>query len=223
MIPKDFEIILTRTLSDGHLSRNEAHALKALAAELDPAQLPALRSRVFALAKDEEGIHQGVLLDWLEAVLKALQPEAPRLPVAEALFSPGEDCRRRLVGLFEAAGRRVDVCVFTITDDAISRAIYDAARRGVDIRIITDDDKSEDLGSDVVDLHRAGIPVRVDRTTAHMHHKFAIFDENLLASGSYNWTRSAASENEENVIVTDHPHLIRAFQAEFDQLWQKLG
>jgi cardiolipin hydrolase len=117
----------------------------------------------------------------------------------------------------------VDVCVFTITDDTISRAIYDAHRRGVAIRILTDDDKSGDLGSDVVDLDRAGVAVRVDRTPAHMHHKFAIFDGKVLASGSYNWTRSAASENEENIIVTDHPHLLRAFQAEFDQLWSRLG
>ncbi len=223
MIPGDFEVILQRSLDNGHLSRNEQQALKAIIGEVDATHLPALRSRVFAVARERgEELHLGVLLDQVETLLKLLQPPPAPLPVAEALFSPGEDCRRRLVGLFEAAGRTVDVCVFTITDDAISRAIYDAHRRGVAIRILTDDDKSEDLGSDVVDLDRAGVAVRVDRTPAHMHHKFAIFDGKVLASGSYNWTRSAASENEENVIVTDHPHLVRAFQAEFDQLWQGL-
>ncbi|MCA9056002.1 MAG: endonuclease, partial [Planctomycetaceae bacterium] len=47
------------------------------------------------------------------------------------------------------ARETVDVCVFTITDDRITRAILDAHRRRVRIRILSDDDKSGDLGSDV--------------------------------------------------------------------------
>lgn len=224
MIPQAFEEILARTLDDGHLSRAEQLAVRALAADLDPAQLPALRSRVFAAAKNEgEGLNPGVMLDWVEGMLKALMPEAPRLPVAEALFSPGEDCRRRLVGLFETATQTADVCVFTITDDTISRAVFEASRRGVAVRIITDDEKAHDLGSDVADLEHAGVLVRRDRSPAHMHHKFALFDGRHLASGSYNWTRSAAMENEENLIVTDHPDLVRAFHGHFEQLWKRLA
>lgn len=40
-----------------------------------------------------------------------------------------------------------------------------------------------------------------------------------LATGSYNWTRSAASSNQENLIVTSHPPLVRDFAAEFERLW----
>ncbi len=42
---------------------------------------------------------------------------------------------------------------------------------GVAIRVLSDDDKSADEGSDVMRFERAGIPVRVDRTEHHMHHK----------------------------------------------------
>ena len=55
-----------------------------------------------------------------------------------------------------------------------------------------------------------------------MHHKFAIFDNKTLLTGSYNWTRSAARNNEENFIVTADRLLVQRFDSEFEQLWQKL-
>ena len=41
-------------------------------------------------------------------------------------------------------------------------------------------------------LAELGVAVRIDRSEHHMHHKFALFDDAILATGSYNWTRSAA-------------------------------
>lgn len=91
------------------------------------------------------------------------------------------------------------------------------------IRIITDNDKAADEGSDADRLAAAGVPVRVDRTAYHMHHKFAIFDQKSLLNGSYNWTRSAAENNEENFVILDLPPLVSRFQKQFDQLWDSLG
>jgi phosphatidylserine/phosphatidylglycerophosphate/cardiolipin synthase-like enzyme len=48
-----------------------------------------------------------------------------------------------------------------------------------------------------------------------MHHKFAIADQDLLLTGSYNWTRSAATENDENIVVTNNPRLVRSFAGKF--------
>lgn len=221
---QDFEEILARTLDDCHLSRGEAQAVRAIVAEGDPDQLPLLRSRAFAAARgaaDER--HPGQVIDWLEAMVKLLVPQSAVQPKSDACFSPGEDCRNRIIGLLKGARQTVDVCVFTITDNAVAREIYEATRRGVAVRVITDNDKATDKGSDVFDLERAGVAVRIDRTEAHMHHKFAIFDGDTLLNGSYNWTRSAFTDNEENLLVTGDMALVRAFQGEFDSLWAKFG
>ena len=61
--------------------------------------------------------------------------------------------------------------------------------------------------------------MRVDRTPYHMHHKFAIVDGGLLLNGSYNWTRGAATSNEENFIISDDKTLVAAFSAAFNKLW----
>lgn len=121
------------------------------------------------------------------------------------------------------ARKTADVCVFTITDDRLADALLDAHRRAVAVRIITDDSKAEDLGSDVDRLGRAGIAVRVDRSPYHMHHKFAILDGSTLMTGSYNWTRGAARDNEENLIVTGDPRLVSPFVTTFERLWEKMG
>jgi cardiolipin hydrolase len=97
--------------------------------------------------------------------------------------------------LAEAAGR-VDICVFTITDDRVADQILAAHRRGVAVRIISDDEKAFDEGSDIDRLRHAGVPVRVDSSVHHMHHKFALFDGRRLLTGSYNWTRAAARDNQ---------------------------
>ncbi len=143
-------------------------------------------------------------------------------PTSLAFFSPGPDCLGQVVHCFQAARQTVDVCVFTITDDRIAGAMLEAHRRGVRVRIVTDNDKAGDLGSDIERLEAAGIPTKIDRTPYHMHHKFAIFDGTRLLNGSYNWTRGAADQNAENVIDTGDRDLVAAFQRQFDFLWAKL-
>lgn len=224
MRTQDFDEILARTLDDCRVSRGEAKAIKAIIAETDPGQLPLLRSRAFAAARGAtEERHAGQVLDWLEAVIKLLVPRSDDGVKSDACFSPGEDCRNRIIGLLKGARRSVDICVFTITDNAVSREVFEAMRRGVAVRVITDNDKATDKGSDIFDLERSGVNVRVDYTDAHMHHKFAIFDGKTLLNGSYNWTRSAFTQNEENVLVTDDAGLIRSFQGEFDRLWARFA
>jgi phosphatidylserine/phosphatidylglycerophosphate/cardiolipin synthase-like enzyme len=158
---------------------------------------------------------------WLEDVVKLLLPPPMEETVAEARFSPGEDCVRRVIHLFEQTQRSADVCVFTITDDRIADALRGAHARGVAVRVITDDIKSMDLGSDIERLRFAGIEVREDRSEHHMHHKFALFDQRLLLTGSFNWTRSATAYNQENIVVTSEGRLVRAFRETFDGLWAR--
>ena len=52
-----------------------------------------------------------------------------------------------------------------------------------------------------------------------MHNKFAIIDNRLLLTGSYNWTFSANNRNDENLIVIDDPEIIEIFQNQFANLW----
>jgi cardiolipin hydrolase len=222
---------LAASLQDGQLDKAERDSLRAWLekAAPDSQKRGVYQSMAFALtteALERNTVPMHSALNWLERIVKRLTPIAsstPAVSTAEACFSPQHDCASRIVRLFESARRSVDVCVFTITDDRITEAITRAHRRGVALRVITDNDKSYDAGSDVQRLERAGVPVRLDVTAFHMHHKFAIFDGGLLLNGSYNWTRSAALNNEENFILTNDSKLVQPFRQLFDRLWDYFG
>jgi phosphatidylserine/phosphatidylglycerophosphate/cardiolipin synthase-like enzyme len=223
---QEIDKILKHTLEDFRLSRGERRILNSILKEIDAGKQERgfLRNRAFALASEQmQENNAREILEWLEEVVKVLSQEQTDKAIAdEAYFSPGDVCPRKIIHLIDGVRKKVDICVFTITDDTITDAILEAHRREVSIRIITDNDKAEDRGSDIDRLERSGIPVRVDKTDFHMHHKFAVFDGRQVLTGSYNWTRSAARYNEENFIVTHDTRLTRLFSQQFEELWQKL-
>ena len=227
MTPSEIEDCLVQSFGDRHLSRRERQSLRDLVAPLEADDMARLRERAFQLARDgrSQG-DDGAILDWLEEVVGVLQPAGKTVdsePWAEAHFSPGDDCPRAIEQFLQRARTAVDICVFTITDDRLAETILETHRRKIAVRIITDNDKAEDLGSDIDRFERAGIAVRVDHSPFHMHHKFALRDKQALLTGSYNWTRGAARDNEENLIITTEPRLIGPFQATFEKLWNTLG
>ena len=222
---EEIDGVLAATLEDRRLSRAERGALKELLADIDPhpQQRAFYRHRAFELAKEAlTGEENLKVVDWLEDVVKALNPpEQAAATSAEVLFSPGDECLDALVRELRRASSAVDICVFTITDNRLARAIADAHKRGVKIRILTDDEKSYDLGSDVHRLAESGIPVRYDNSPHHMHHKYAVFDEASVVTGSYNWTRSAAENNRENILISDDPRFVRPYHKMFERLWKE--
>lgn len=229
MSTKKIEEALETTFLDHKISRGEKKGLAHVVRESlsDEHSLSVARSYAFKLAREQlNDAGPQAVIDWLEEVMKVLTPSqvaASDSDRAEAFFSPKDPCVNKLVGMFQQSRKRVDICVFTITDDRIRRAIEDAHRRRVQIRILSDNDKSGDLGSDIRYLSGLGIPLRVDHSQYHMHHKFALFDRRRLLNGSYNWTRSAAENNEENFVITSDTSLVRSFQNEFDRMWEQFA
>ena len=230
MTLRTLEEFLKRSLDDERLGRGEKSVFRELLAEHGPSprEQGLLLHAAFALGRERLGDsgHTQVV-DWLEDVVKALRPVEPGGPMhgkhAEALFFPSQASLGRLLDLIRSCRRSLDICVFSITHDRLAEAVLDVHRRGVPVRLLTDVEKTQDRGSDVCDLARSGVPVRTDTTESLMHNKFAIFDEAILATGSYNWTRSATRANQENILVTDDARLVEAYHGEFGRLWEMFG
>jgi cardiolipin hydrolase len=225
MKPEDVDPILLASLEDHVFSRAERRALREHLDDVDDDGRAYYRFRAFELAKKKLGDEHHAIVGWLEEVVKALAPP-PSTAVAcdtNIYFSPGDECVRPLVRLIEDARTSIDVCVFTITDDRLASALEAAHERRCAIRIVTDDDKSLDRGSDIERLRDRGVTVVTDECEHHMHHKFAVFDRRVIATGSYNWTRSAASLNRENLIISDDKTLVRLYSDAFERLFSELA
>lgn len=223
---------LTQYLADSFddllLSNSEKYDLMDIVKDCSGDQIRYMRNQAFDLYRDfilknaGDVEKQTLSVRWLEKTIKALSVSKTKLKPSQAFFSPGEECRRNIISACNQAKSTLDICVFTISDDKITASILAAQERGVKVRIITDNDKAEDRGSDVKYLQANRVPVKLDISDHHMHHKFAIIDHSILINGSFNWTRSASKYNEENVVISYEKDLITKFSRSFDRLWSEL-
>lgn len=221
----ELQALLLQTLEDYKLDQEEKQTLRALVKDLPDEHTRYLRNTAFDLIRPAVftgGTEATRALQWLEKVIKTTTAGGGTAAIRPSVhFSPGDDCRRKIIDVLHGAKRTIAICVFTISDDRISEQILRAHQRAVDVRIITDNDKANDKGSDVDTLRQQGLAVRQDRSSNHMHHKFAVIDQQLLINGSFNWTRSASDRNQENILVTVEPQAVQVFQAKFEELWDK--
>lgn len=214
---------LKQSISDEVFSKQEKKTLKELVAEkaLKPDQLNFLRNKIHELATEKiTETNYKFILEWVRnanSVLIVTTNDS-----SAAFFSPGESCRAAIIEKISSAARQLKICVFTISDDRITNAIITAHKKGVVVKILTDNDKSLDLGSDIARLAKEGIPIKIDNTSNHMHHKFMVVDEQMLLTGSYNWTLSAAKFNHENIMLSTEIGVVKSFLGEFDKLWSTL-
>ncbi|KAJ1907498.1 hypothetical protein LPJ81_000723 [Coemansia sp. IMI 209127] len=137
-------------------------------------------------------------------------------------FFPSEESFGKLIEFLNSAKHTLDICVFNITDNDVARAISNAKKRGVEVRIVTDDEQLKCKGSDVERLSdQFGIPFKTDNDPQKfMHSKFAVIDRRAVWAGSYNWTVAARRSNNEAVICTNDQATAKEFSDEFERLWK---
>jgi phosphatidylserine/phosphatidylglycerophosphate/cardiolipin synthase-like enzyme len=214
--------IFEKTFEDKNFSRSEKQAVMRLMFEdycLDKDQRDVVRSKLFDLARTGISGHKNLnVLDWLETANKLLLNRQD----SRVYFSPGDECRDLIIEHLKCATQSVDICVYTISDDEISNTITACHRRKIKVRIITDDEKVNDRGSDIWEMAVRGIETKIDNSPHYMHHKFAVFDNQMVLTGSYNWTRGAAEFNQENLLFTDDQRAVAAYRQEFQRLWEDM-
>ncbi|PIQ88687.1 MAG: phospholipase [Candidatus Omnitrophica bacterium CG11_big_fil_rev_8_21_14_0_20_42_13] len=140
---------------------------------------------------------------------------------AEVYFSPGGCIESRIIKAIDNARVSIDLAIYSFTSKEIKSSLELAHRRGVEIRIIADSKQAEGKYSVIRPLYDAGFRVKIihGKGSGIMHNKFALFDRNLLLTGSYNWTKNAESFNYENAIFLSDPEIIKQYQSEFDDIW----
>jgi cardiolipin hydrolase len=184
-----------------------------------------LTQQLFDICRSE-GANANVIevVNWLEEAMRVLRTNAPATDASfnKAYFNPHSSCFDATLNRLNSAKESMKICMFTISDDRVAKALLRAHSKGVKIKIITDNDKIKDLGSDILRLAKAGIEILMDDTPNHMHHKFVVIDRQILITGSYNWTRSAADFNHENLLITDNPRIVSPFIQEFEKLWEEM-
>ena len=93
-------------------------------------------------------------------------------------------------------------------------------KQNIEIKVLILDDllNRNEFGLDFGTLSNQGAEVRfIVPRNGTMHHKFCIVDDKVI-TGSYNWTYHA-NQNNENIILTDEPDVVRNYCEEFNRIF----
>ena len=137
----------------------------------------------------------------------------------EVYFAPEDGAARRIVELIEGARQSVVFLAFALTSEEIAGALAAKAAEGVEVRGVMDAGQAGNLGSRDQELLQAGVEVRLDGNPDRMHHKVIVIDGEIVITGSYNFSRSAETHNDENLIVLHDPAAAAAYLEEFERVF----
>ena len=153
-------------------------------------------------------------------------PPAPGKIQTEAYFSPRGGCTDAIVRLIRSSEKTIDIAIYSFTSRKIAKALIDAHRRGVKIRVIIDYGNGKSRYCVGPLLEKAGIEVRYKRGSGGglMHHKYAVYDGETVSTGSFNWTGNAEKRNDENlVVIRNDMKLVERYEKNFKKLWKLAG
>lgn len=130
-------------------------------------------------------------------------------------------CQQRVIELIDSANSTLQCAVFSFTLEEVANALVRAKDRGVDVWVVTESSQLDTAVSDI--LENSGVFFRLDGNPRSMHHKFVVVDQQIVGSGSFNWTFFADTQNDENLMVFDSKDIASAFGHEFERVWEEAG
>jgi phosphatidylserine/phosphatidylglycerophosphate/cardiolipin synthase-like enzyme len=149
------------------------------------------------------------------------QPSAQDMTV-EVLgvyFTPPANAAAAIVKAIDASEREVLVQAYGFTHNAIAQALVRAHARGVKVRVLLDK-KSQTSNRFVIGvLQDADIAVRQDGKHAIAHNKVMVIDQEVVITGSFNFTNSAATRNAENFLILKSPDLALQDRLQWQSHW----
>lgn len=131
-----------------------------------------------------------------------------------------ENIENVLSATISNAEKRILVAVAWFTNSRLFDGLTLALERNVEVEILILNDilNRNEFGLDFGVLSKLGAEVRFARSDkGTMHNKFCIID-NMVITGSYNWTYQA-NNNTENILMTDEYSVVNSYREEFDRLF----
>ena len=150
----------------------------------------------------------------LTVVLLALTPVvAGAAEHIQVFFSPHGGCTEAVVENLGRATTSVLVQAYSFTSTPIAKALADAKKRGVNVRVILDKSNLTGQYSSADFVAHANIPTYIDSKHAISHNKIMVIDGKTILTGSFNFTKAAEGSNAENLLVIQDAVLAKVYSA----------
>lgn len=119
----------------------------------------------------------------------------------EVAFSPNGSATDTVIKAINEAKKSIKVQAYSFTSAPIAKALLNAQKRGVDVKVILDKSQETAKYSSATFFANNNVPVKIDHDFAIAHSKVMIIDDVNVITGSFNFTKAAQEKNAENVLV----------------------
>jgi phosphatidylserine/phosphatidylglycerophosphate/cardiolipin synthase-like enzyme len=150
----------------------------------------------------------------------------PRLTIegtdVEVYFSPDDHTIDRLLELVQAAQSSIYFLAYSYTSDPLAAAMIARAGAGVTVQGVFEESQYEsNIGTEFDVLQQAGLPVYLDGNPHNMHHKVILIDDQIVITGSYNFSANAEDRNDENTLIINNADIAALYRQEFERVLQQ--
>lgn len=156
------------------------------------------------------------------ALLLFLGPAPAPALTLDVWYSPEDEPLQHVADLYRHATRYIYVAVYGLTSPLAVKALIEAKKRGIDVRVLTDRERVNDEKQQaaVAALRLAGIPIKVNQHDGLMHLKQVVVDDDVNVNGSMNHTTSGNRYNDERLdVIRDHAISVKA-RDKFLSMWK---
>lgn len=129
---------------------------------------------------------------------------------------------KKLIKEINSAEKEIDIAIYSFTKTDIAKAIMDAKKRNVNIRIVSDKENSNSKYQKALldNFKKNNIPVKINSHAGLiMHLKLTIIDNKTVVGGSYNYTEQATTNNDENLIIMRDTDIVNDYLTEYNRIW----
>jgi phosphatidylserine/phosphatidylglycerophosphate/cardiolipin synthase-like enzyme len=160
----------------------------------------------------------GVLatVSWWQSVQAEPQPAE----ILAIYFTPPAGGASGLIKQIDGAKKSIKVMAYGFTATNLAEALVRAKRRGVDVGLIQDEKSAQNNRETLPILLAAGIEVRSDGKHAIQHNKVMLIDDDIVITGSYNFTKSAESRNAENIMIVRSSYAAKRYADNWKLHWE---
>src|SRR5579864_6473043 len=142
----------------------------------------------------------------------------PAWGATQVFFTSQESVETEMVRLIEQAHSSIDLALYEFRSANLADAVRRAKARGVRVRVVLDSSRRE---QDLVAGEVRWLGGKHEGGRGIMHHKFVLFDQDRVVTGSFNWTPGAEHANYENALLIDDANTVQAYAGEFETLWRR--
>ncbi|MFN8674165.1 MAG: phospholipase D-like domain-containing protein [Candidatus Sericytochromatia bacterium] len=136
----------------------------------------------------------------------------------KTFFSPKSNTKNAIVEELKKAKKSIKFMAFSFTDKDIEQVMIDKNNNNVKVQGIFDGCQLSSQYSTFNSLKNAKVEVYKDGNQALMHEKNIVIDDEIVITGSFNFSANADKNNNENCMFIKSPEIAKSFLEEFDKL-----